>query len=88
MNKEKKETNATETAKSRTSARKSAEKEPVMYVGPTVMESVYRTEFTPRYRKVRRSCSRKSRSLETSSFRFWSIRRLVGCCVSAEEHAI
>ena len=36
MNKEKKETNATETAKSRTSARKSAEKEPVMYVGPTV----------------------------------------------------
>lgn len=36
MNKEKKETNVTGTAKSRTSARKSAEKEPVMYVGPTV----------------------------------------------------
>lgn len=36
MNKEKKETNATGTAKPRTSARKSAEKEPVMYVGPTV----------------------------------------------------
>ena len=68
MTKAKSET-AAPTTKARTAAKKSAGKEPVMYVGPTVNGIGIQNRVYTEIRDTYRSCSRKRRNLRTCSSR-------------------